>query len=151
MKTIENVDVYVRFCETDAGGHVSNTSYFLYLEEARTKFFTAIHYGQRERQNHVNFILARTECNFIAQSFAGQTLTVQSSLTNIGTKSFTINHEIYEQNSGKLIATGVAVVVCFDFLEQKSVEISDELRSILSQYVIKTPIHEVSRSEEENT
>lgn len=30
--------VKVRFCETDALGHISNISYFIYLEEARTDF-----------------------------------------------------------------------------------------------------------------
>jgi acyl-CoA thioester hydrolase len=33
------VPVRVRFCETDMAGHVNNTSYFIYLEEARGKFF----------------------------------------------------------------------------------------------------------------
>lgn len=31
--------VKVRFCETDALGHINNTSYFIYLEEARIAFF----------------------------------------------------------------------------------------------------------------
>lgn len=30
--------VKVRFCETDALGHINNTSYFIYLEEARIAF-----------------------------------------------------------------------------------------------------------------
>lgn len=134
MKTIPDVDVYVRFCETDAGGHVSNTSYFCYLEEARTKFFTDIHFGFEQADEENSFILARTECDFIAQAYAAQTLTIKSRVEHIGTKSFTLLHEIYEKEMGTLIARGRAVVVCFNFREQKSVEIYPELRQILQEY-----------------
>lgn len=143
MKTIPDVDVYVRFCETDAGGHVSNTSYFCYLEEARTKFFTAIHFGFEQANEENSFILARTECDFIAQAYAAQTLTVKSSIEHIGTKSFTLLHEIYEKKTDTLLARGRAVVVCFNFLEQRSVEIFPELRRTLQEYINTGSIQEV--------
>ena len=135
MKTIPDVDVYVRFCETDAGGHVSNTSYFCYLEEARTKFFTDIHFGFEQANEERSFILARTECDFIAQSYAAQTLTVKSWIEHIGTKSFTLLHEIYEKKTDTLLARGRAVVVCFNFIEQRSVGIFPELRLTLREYI----------------
>ena len=143
MKTIPDVDVYVRFCETDAGGHVSNTSYFCYLEEARTKFFRDIHFGFEQTGEENSFILARTECDFIAQAFAAQTLTVKSSVEHIGTKSFTLLHEMYEKESGALIVRGRAVVVCFDFREQRSVEIFPELRRALLEYMDTGSVQEV--------
>lgn len=135
MKTIPNVDVYVRFCETDAAGHVSNTSYFCYLEEARTKFFTEIHYGFEQAGEENSFILARTECDFIAQAYAAQTLTIKSSVEHMGKKSFTLLHEIYEKGTDTLIARGRAVIVCFNFIEQRSVEIFPALRETLQEYL----------------
>ncbi len=56
---MNKIDIYVRFCETDAGGHVNNTSYFFYFEEARTKFFETIGLGPSKRTIH--FIVAQTE------------------------------------------------------------------------------------------
>lgn len=135
MKTIPNVDVYVRFCETDAAGHVSNTSYFCYLEEARTKFFTEIHYGFEQAGEENSFILARTECDFIAQAYAAQTLTIKSKVEHMGKKSFTLLHEIYEKGTDTLIARGRAVIVCFNFIEQRSVEIFPALRETLQEYL----------------
>ncbi|MGM9945415.1 MAG: acyl-CoA thioesterase, partial [Lysinibacillus sp.] len=128
-----------RFCETDSGGHVNNASYFFYFEEARTKFFTSI----LEQENRINFILARAECDYVAQAFSAQTLTVKSSIAHIGTKSFTIVHEIYEKTSQKLIAKARAIIVCFDFQQQKSVPISDELRAKLAQYINVDSVQEV--------
>lgn len=39
---MHELKVNVRFSETDALGHINNTSYFIYLEEARMKFFEAL-------------------------------------------------------------------------------------------------------------
>ena len=137
MKSIPEVDVYVRFCETDAGGHISNTSYFLYFEEARTKFFASIGFGPIVRE-HIHFIVARTECDFIAQAYAGQTLKVKTTVSKIGTKSYTMVHEIKEVETGSIIAKGSAVIVCFNFQEQQSVRIPADLRKTLEAYLKTT-------------
>ena len=123
----------MRFCETDAGGHVNNASYFFYFEEARTKFFTAMGFGPKERS--INFIVAQTECNFLAQAYAGQTLTVTTKISKIGTKSYTIAHKIIASETGKVIATGSAVVVCFNFQEQATKLIPKELRLELEKHM----------------
>ncbi|MEW9668031.1 acyl-CoA thioesterase [Ammoniphilus sp. 3BR4] len=134
MKSIPEIDVYVRFCETDAAGHVSNTSYFLYLEEARTKFFEAIGFGRDNRKRlNLNFIIASTQCNFLAQAYAYQTLTLTTTVSRIGTKSFTMEHIIKTADSNLIVATGSAVVVCFNFHKQQSELIPSELRSVLEQ------------------
>ena len=134
MKTIPEVDIYVRYCETDAGGHVSNTSYFLYFEEARTKFFGTIGFGLKDKKNF-NFIVAHLSCNFIAQSYASQILSVTTSVSNIGTKSYTLVHEIKDAHTGALIANGSAVIVCYNFQEQHSIEIPTDLRTTLEKYL----------------
>lgn len=137
MKTIPDVDIYVRYCETDAGGHVSNTSYFLYYEEARTKFFEAIKFSGKDRKNF-NFIVARLESNFIKQSYASQILRVSTGVSNIGTKSYTLDHEIKDAQTGALIANGSSVIVCYNFQDQHSIEIPMELRKALEEYLITT-------------
>jgi acyl-CoA thioester hydrolase len=128
---MHTVDIYVRYCETDAGGHVSNTSYFLYFEEARTKFFGEIGYGPNKRSIH--FIVAQTECDFRAQAYAAQILTVTTKVSAIGTKSYTIAHEITDAKTGELIATGSAVIVCYNFETEQSEAIPDNLRAILEE------------------
>lgn len=127
------IDVYVRFCETDAAGHVSNTSYFLYLEEGRMRFFETIGFGREERL--VDFIVARTECDFIAQAYAGQTLSVATMVSNIGTKSYTVKHKVKNPETGELIAVGSAVIVCFDFSSQQTVKIPTHLREQLTRHM----------------
>lgn len=135
MENVPSIDVYVRLSETGASGHVNNTNYFVYMEEARSKFFEAAGFDFG-KSKELNFIIARTECDFIAQAYVGQTLTVTTLITKIGTKSYTLAHEIKEAMTGLLIAEGSAVVVCFDFLEQKTVLIPEGLRTKLEENML---------------
>ena len=82
---MHELEVNVRFSETDALGHINNTSYFVYLEEARMKFFEAL--GLATNVESWNFLLASTKCDFIAQGYFNQLLTIRTSLTKVGTKS----------------------------------------------------------------
>lgn len=134
MTTSNEIEVYVRFCETDLAGHVNNTSYFLYLEEARTKFFRVLGIDRDHRDSALDFILASTKCDYLAQSYAAQTLKVFTNVSRIGTKSFTLHHLITEADSGIEIAKGTAVTVCFNYENQKTESIPDSLRENLEGY-----------------
>ncbi|USK61784.1 acyl-CoA thioesterase [Peribacillus asahii] len=135
MNNIPEIDVYVRFCETDAAGHVNNTSYFIYMEEARTKFFKAVGYD-KDNRGEMNFVVASAQCDYLAQAYANQTLTLSTRVSRIGTKSYTLAHEIKSADTGAMIAAGSAVIVCFNFQTQQSEIIPPELRSILEQCLV---------------
>lgn len=136
MKNIPDINIYVRFCETDAAGHVSNVSYFIYLEEARTKFFELVGIDKVKEKYNLSFVIANTTCDFIKQAYAKQILSVSARVSRVGTKSFSMEHEIKCSQTGELIAKGSAVIVCFNFLTQKSVEIPLELRLGLEQFLV---------------
>lgn len=123
--------VRVRFSETDLLGHVNNTSYFVYLEEARSRFFEQL----EEERNVGGFILASAKCDFIDQAYFKQKLKVRTSISKVGTKSFQFLHEILDQETEKQIATGEATVVCFNFEKQKSEPIPEVLRDALNSYL----------------
>lgn len=126
--------VNIRFCETDALGHVSNTSYFIYLEEARIRMFEELEYGSDIKE--WRFILASTKCDFINQAFFGQRLKIETNVSKIGNKSFQLVHRILDEKTGTLIALGESTVVYFNFETQKSEPIPDDLRKQLEQYTI---------------
>ncbi len=125
------IEIYVRFCETDALGHVNNTSHFLYLEEARTKFFAEVF---PDKDARFNFIIASIKCDYINQAFASQLLKVKTEIARIGNTSFTLSHRLTTKDLGITIATAEAVIVCFNNPEQKSVPIPRELRTNLEKY-----------------
>ncbi|WP_079527649.1 acyl-CoA thioesterase [Halobacillus hunanensis] len=128
------IEVRVRFCETDTAGHVNNTSYFIYLEEARGKFFDDVLPDESETLGR--FIVASTKCDFLNQAYFGQILKVSTWISHIGTKSFHFNHKIKAADSGVVIAKAEAAIVCFNYNEQKSEPIPENLREVLTGRLI---------------
>lgn len=130
------IEVYVRFSETDAAGHVNNTSYFLYLEEARTRYFNknlGLEFNEKKDLSLNNFILASTKCDYISQAYAGETLNVKTTVSHIGNKSFTLNHVITNAKMNKVVVRATATLVSFNYLEQESRPIPDEIRTQLER------------------
>jgi acyl-CoA thioester hydrolase len=129
--------VNIRFCETDALGHVSNTSYFIYLEEARIRMFEELGYGSDIK--NWRFIVASAKCDFVNQAFFGQRLKIETNVAKIGNKSFQFVHRILDEKTGTLIALGESTIVYFNFQTQKSEPIPDDLRKQLERYLIPEP------------
>ncbi|WP_028781830.1 acyl-CoA thioesterase [Thalassobacillus devorans] len=127
-------EVWVRFCETDAAGHVNNTSYFIYLEEARGKFFEEIQPNRSEVFE--GFIIASTKCDFVSQAYFKQRLIISTSISKIGSKSFSFHHAIKAAETNELVATAEATIVCFNYEKQKTEEISSTLREVLEGYLV---------------
>ena len=133
MRGVSEIEVYARFCETDAAGHINNTSYFIYMEEARSKFFQGIGFTGEDTRGNIDFIIASTSCDFIAQAFTGQDLRVKTMVDRIGSKSFTLVHTITDGNSEALVAKGQATIVCFDYRAQQTEMIPHTLRVLLEK------------------
>lgn len=123
----------VRFGETDMLGHVNNSYYFTYLEQARIELFKEIQSGKGLQS--WRFILASITCDFIAQAYFDQSLMIETTVSRIGNKSFDLTQPIYDQKSGKLVAKGQSTLVYFDFDEQLSQPLPTEMRKKLEQYM----------------
>jgi acyl-CoA thioester hydrolase len=116
-------EIRVRFCETDAVGHVNNVSYFIYLEQARVDFIKALLPDRSEKQ--WNIAVVSLHCDFLDQAYFDQVLTIRTAVKRIGTKSFTLSHAIVEKSAGKPIAMGESVVVLLDEEKKQAVPLDD--------------------------
>lgn len=124
--------ITVRFGETDLLGHVNNVSYFTYLEHARIQFFKEL--STEDIKDAWRFILASVKCDFLAQAYFDQTLTITTTVSRIGNKSFDLKQRIFDSKTGEPVAEGHSTIVYFDFQEQKSLPLIKELRERLEQY-----------------
>ncbi|MBO0997100.1 acyl-CoA thioesterase [Bacillus sp. SD075] len=131
---MHELEVNVRYSETDALGHINNTSYFIYFEEARMKFFESL--GLAAKVESWNFLLGSTKCDFIAQGYFNQLLTIRTSLSKVGTKSCEMVHDILCTQTGEVMAKGSAVLVCFNFLNQKSEPIPEFIKAKLITHLV---------------
>ena len=77
----------------------------------------------------LSMILARIEVDYVAQIYYGQEVTVQTGIEKVGNSSFVVWHEAYQNQ--QLVARGKAVQVHFDFAQQKSMPLPDDIRQQL--------------------
>ncbi|SDX39254.1 acyl-CoA thioester hydrolase [Marininema mesophilum] len=113
-----NTTLQVRFNECDGLGHVNNAVYYTYMEAARTELFQLL--DPEMDLNNWKLIVVSTSCEYKAQASFCQWLTVTTEIEKIGTSSFTVRHQILDRQTEELIAIGRAVLVHFNYQEQKS-------------------------------
>lgn len=117
----------VRFCETDALQHVSNTALVAWFEAAREPIFRMFT-PELDLQNWP-LILASYKVNFLAQIFYGKPVTVKTFISRLGNSAFDVFQELWQDD--KLCSSGVTTMVHFDYNTQRSAPIPNEVKAML--------------------
>ena len=117
----------VRFYETDALAHVSNTVLVGWFETGREPLFK-LFTPELDLQNWP-LILASYKVDFLEQIYYGQKVQVKTYISRIGTSSFDVYQELWQQQ--KKCATGTTTLVHFDFQTKKTVAINEKIKSDL--------------------
>ena len=129
MSTRFSIRVHVRFRDIDALGHVNNAVYFTYMESARTEYWMKL-FELRELRE-VNFIVAHAECDYKVAARFGDELEVSIWTSSIGNSSFVWDYEIHRSGSGQLVASGKTIQVYYDYAQEKTLPVPDEVRQKL--------------------
>lgn len=124
-----------RFGDVDGLKHVNNIVPAIWFEQARNPLFEIFVPDFDLSYEKWNLIMVRTEFDFVCQMYLGKDVEIRSYISKIGNTSFTIYQEAWQD--GKLAVKGKAVVVHYNFLEQKPVRIPDSIREALSQHLIE--------------
>jgi acyl-CoA thioester hydrolase len=111
-----------RFNETDALGHINNTVIAAWFEGARDPIFRLFTPDLNPTQWRL--ILARFSVEFHAELFYGSPVEVRSYVSRIGGSSFDVTQEAWQ--GGKRCASGVAVLVQYDFAGKTSMVLNDQ-------------------------
>jgi acyl-CoA thioester hydrolase len=118
----------IRWGDMDAMGHVNNTVYFRYMEQARISWFDAL-VPAAEAWKDTGIVIANASCNFKrALNYPG-TVEVELSVEPPGGSSVSTFYEL--KMDGTLYADGAAVVVFIGMANQKPVRIPEGIRSLL--------------------
>ena len=124
------VEIVVRFADTDAMGHVNNAVYLTYCEIARIRYWTditgePIHLGT---QGAESLILAEARITYRAPAFHGEVVTVETRATRIGRSSFTLEHRLLACVKGdepRLVAVSESILVRYDYASGRPVALSE--------------------------
>jgi acyl-CoA thioester hydrolase len=123
--------IVVRFRDCDPLGHVNNAVYLTYLEVARFAYWNDVAGGRTF--GDISYIMARAEIDYRASAKTGDILLVHLAVTGFGRTSFVFEYEIVDQDS-QLIATAKTVQVMYDYAQNQSVPILEDLKKQISEY-----------------
>ena len=123
-----------RFGDTDALGHINNTAAAAWFETARRPLFELFCPGLVFSIETFPFILAHADYDFVGELFFRHEVEIRTWIARIGTKSFTIRHEAWQE--GRLGVKGNAVVTCFDFVNKRTIPVPDDKRVLLAAHLI---------------
>ena len=105
------IEIRVRYQETDPMGFLHHAYYFTYFEIARTALWLDLTGGKLSTD--VGFIVVRAECDFRHQ-LSMEPIEIAVRIGDMRTTSFDTLYEIRTASGGQLAATGKVVVVLFD-------------------------------------
>ena len=121
--------IEIRWRDLDGFGHVNNSTYLTYLEEARDQYLTDL-LGETVHR----VVIRRIEIDFVSGLTQGDDLVdVEVRLTGIGTSSVTLDERIVSTADGRVAATARTVMVHTDDSRTASAPWPDEAREALAK------------------
>ncbi len=120
----------IRWGDMDAMGHVNNTVYFRYMEQARISWFAAL-LPRGEAWQSTGIVIANASCNYKRPITYPGTVEVKLHVGALGGSSVPTYYELRVDADPVPYADGAAVVVFVNMKTQKSARIPDAIRERL--------------------
>lgn len=121
-----------RFSDTDALGHINNTVFAVWFEGARQGVFKIFTPNLNLQQWPL--IIAGIKLDYHAQTHFGVEVEIRTYISRIGSSSFDVYQEAWQQ--GVKTVSGTAVMVQFDYNSNKAVTITGEQKQQLMQHTL---------------
>jgi acyl-CoA thioester hydrolase len=120
----------IRWGDMDAMGHVNNTVYFRYMEQARISWFNAL--GVTAGPEGEGPVIVNASCTFKRPFTYPGTVEVRTYAGKPGGSSIPTYIEMaLEEDPATVYAEGAAVVVWMDFPNHKPIRVPDSIRALL--------------------
>lgn len=120
-----------RVSETDAVGHINNTTLPIWFEAARNSVFEI--FSPKDPFLNWKLVLVNFNVDFIKSIYFGESVTIKVWIKKIGNTSFELYEEAYQ--NGQICVKGKAVYVNFDFKENKPEPIPGDIKKLLSDHI----------------
>ena len=128
-KLVHTRRIEIRWGDMDAMGHVNNTVYFRYMEQARIDWFESL-VPRGEAWRTMSIVIVNASCNFKKPINYPGTVEVRVFAGAPGGSSVPTFYEL--RVGDEIYADGAAVVVFIDMAKQKPVRIPADIRERLT-------------------
>lgn len=109
------MEVRIYYEDTDCGGVVYYANYLKYFERARTHYLEERGLSVTGLLNEgTQFLVVHAELDYRSPARYGETLTIDTTVTQIGRTSITFAHVIRERVSQRVVVEGSAKLVTVD-------------------------------------
>lgn len=125
------VEERIRFRDLDALGHLNNSVYFTFFEQARITYMERLGLLGKGAPARENFILLETNCRFLIPGKMGDRVTAEARVLDLGNTSVTMEYRL--RRGDDVMATGRGVVVYFDYVDRKKVPLPPEMRATIAE------------------
>ena len=120
----------IRWGDMDAMGHVNNTVYFRFMEQARISWFSVL-VPSKEAWHSTGIVIANASCNYKRAITYPGVVETRLYVGAPGGSSVPTFYELRVDDDPVPYADGAAVVVFVDMKSQKPVRIPDGIRDRL--------------------
>ncbi len=129
MSDYVNLKVSPRFGDIDALGHVNNTVFPIWFEMARKPVMQI--FDPELTLENFPLIMAHNDFDYLSPIYFKFDVEIKTWISKIGTKSFTVYHEAWQE--GKLCTKGNCVIVYI--IDGQTTPLTDDIKKILSKHM----------------
>ena len=121
----------VRWGDMDALGHVNNTIYFRYMEQARIEWLESLGLSVEAGRSE-SVVIVNASCTFLVPITYPATVEVRLSVGELGRSSIPTHYQMFCVGEETLYAEGEAKVVWINGATGKSAPLPDRVRDRLT-------------------
>jgi acyl-CoA thioester hydrolase len=126
-KLVHSVSIPIRWGDMDAQGHVNNTVYFRYMEQARVEWLESVREGAGD-VGSLGSVIVNASCTFkLPLSYPG-VIEVRMLVDAPGRSSLDTHYELWMND--RKYAEGSARIVWIDVNTQRSTPLPERLRAL---------------------
>jgi acyl-CoA thioester hydrolase len=129
-KLVHVEKIPVRWGDMDAMGHVNNTVYFRFMEQARISWFEAL-LPRGEAWGTTGIVIVNASCNFRKPINYPATVEVKMYAGPLGGSSVPTYYDLLVKDA--IYADGAAKIVFIDMQKQKAVRIPETIRGLIEK------------------
>lgn len=131
-----SLPIQIRFNDVDRYGHVNNNSYFAYYDLGKEEYLRNV-LKTDYRKADVVPVIANINADFISPIFYGDEIVIETRVSHIGQKSFTLKQRAINQSTGNIVCLCSTVMVCFNLKTQTSAELPAPYRKAFEDFESK--------------
>ena len=125
--------IQLRFNDVDSLGHVNNTIYFSFYDLGKTTYFDELK-KTYPYLSDIGAVIVNAQADFLAPVFMDEQIAVQTSVTELGNKSFKMLQQVINTETNEVKCVCRTIMVGFDKKTSTSMPISDEWKKAIAEF-----------------